>query len=47
MTSSQISGETFGATRKEKSRKENKKDEMLDAKAASIILQSFIDSKKQ
>jgi len=43
LTSHQVSSETFGASRKEKSRKTEKKDEMLDAKAATILLQSYID----
>lgn len=43
LTSHQVSSETFGASRKEKSRKSEKKDEMIDAKAATILLQSYID----
>ena len=45
MTSHQVSKESFEAFNDPKSRKENKKDEMLDAKAATIMLQSFLDSK--
>jgi len=43
LTSHQVSSETFGSTRKEKSRKTEKKDDMLDAKAATVLLQSYID----
>lgn len=45
LTSHQISNETFGASRKEKSRKPNQKDEMLDAKSATLMLQSYLDLK--
>jgi len=45
LTSHQISSETFGASRKEKSRKPNQKDEMLDAKSATVMLQSYLDLK--
>lgn len=45
LTSHQVSSETFGANRKEKNRKPEKKDEMLDAKSATILLQSYLDKK--
>ncbi|MFT5179705.1 MAG: putative Holliday junction resolvase [Candidatus Paceibacteria bacterium] len=45
MTSHQVSKETFSAFNDPKSRKEKKKDDMLDAKAATIMLQNYLDTK--